>query len=703
MSMLEKILLKLGLLKEEAPKPSVRKRPPIAEEGDRPFAVRRRTKPAQPEEGFGFGEEMLTETASYPEPDDQNGFENPGIHSESEEDKTIEMSEEPDAFSAGAPPADQNEQKFQRSAKKPNKSFGRDLTVTHGGRGDVSLRTGGRKSSFGLRAETASEEDMAYLKSFSGVVLTASAIRIEDAARLQCAFLDSGWLVVNESDPSNPNIQYAERAIQKAGKRITRRVKAPMPVISLIYRNYKSNHEEQSASEVTSVNGFAIADINRSVLMLIEKAFKEYNTTDIHIVYMPQAPTQIEFRSLGELSIIGHESSEWGDSFCRAVFAMGESSDSGYIPYLPQNSRMSKQANLCSGIEAIRCAFAPLPNGGRYLVMRLLPEGNREETRDLGNLGYRAVHIRDFTSMRRQPEGVIVIAGPTGSGKTTTLCIAIATDRKEEPGRNIITIEDPPEYYIPGAKQLAVTNAHTQEERDKVYSLLLNIVMRLDPDTVMVSEIRDAASGKAAIKLASSGHRVYTTTHANSGIGIIDRLRELDIPLHQLTNPNIFGGFIGQRLVRKLCGSCKISIEDATEEQLESEGVDKELRDKCLEILTEARRGSNPDKVKGVFIANHAGCPHCRRGISGRGVVAETIRTTYEFTQPLRTNEISEAVKIWLEQMNGLTMHEHALQFMVEGHVSPRDVINMTGDIMLFDMKRCDRVFGDLMKNKGEK
>mgnify|MGYP001315905388 CR=1 FL=1 len=696
MSILEKILSKLGLFKEEAPvKPPVRRRSPVAEDTDRPFAVRRREKPAQTE-GFGLDSEMLTETVSYPdpEPDDQNGFEDPAMSSGSEEGDGFTKEDE-----AGDVPAPQE----RPAPKKPAKSFSRDLTVTHGGRNDVSLRNGGRRSVIGMRAETASEEDIAYLKTFTGVVLTASAIRIEGSARLQCAFLDSGWLVVNESDPSNPSIQYAERAVKKAGKQITRRVKVPMPVIALIYRNYQSLHEEQSASEVTSVNGFAVAEINRSVLMLIEKAFKEYNTTDIHITYIPNAPTQVEFRSLGELSVMGHEDEKWGDSFCRAVFAMSESSDSGYIPYLPQNARMSKKAKLCSGVEAIRCAFAPLPNGGRYLVMRILPEGNREETRGLSDFGYRAIHIRDFTSMRRQPEGVIVIAGPTGSGKTTTLCIAIATDRKEEPGRNIITIEDPPEYHVPGAKQLAVTNAHSQEERDKVYNLLLNIVMRLDPDTVMVSEIRDGSSGKAAIKLASSGHRVYTTTHANSGIGIIDRLRELDIPLHQLTNPNIFGGFIGQRLVRKLCGSCKINIEDATAEQLEAEGVDPDLKTQCLAILEQARKGTNPEKVKGVFIANHAGCPHCRRGISGRGVVAETIRPTYEFTQPLRSNDTAEAVRVWLENMNGLTMHEHALQFMVEGHVSPRDVINMTGDIMRFDMKRCERVFGDLMKNKGEK
>lgn len=707
MSFFAKIFSALGLFKEEAPVPrrsSGRSRGQgSGDPDDRQFAVRRRvnTKARQPAptEGFGIGEEMPAEQPPYQEEaHDENGFtvnqdfpewESPASESE-------EAGETGSAvFVPEGPKARQPERKREAS--------GRNLAVVHGGRSDVSVRATGRKGRIGAYSETASEEDIAYLKTFSGVVLTDSAIRIEDSAKTQCAFLDSGWLVVNESDPNNPTIQYAEKAIRKAGKDIVRRIKVPMPVIVLLYSRYKASHESLSAGNISSIGGIEIDEINRDVLLMIESAFKQYESTDVHVVYMPDAPTQIEFRVLGDLVSGGHKDSKWGDAFCRAVFSMGEASDSSYIPFLPQNSKLSKKVKLCNGLEAVRCAFAPLPNGGRYLVMRLLPEGNREETRSLGDLGYRNVHIRDFTSMRRQPEGVIVIAGPTGSGKTTTLCIAIATDRREEPGRNIITIEDPPEYHIPGAKQLAVTNAHTAADRDKVYNMLLNIVMRLDPDTVMVSEIRDSSSGKAAIKLASSGHRVYTTTHANSGIGIIDRLLELEVPLHQLTNPNIFGGFIGQRLVRKLCPSCKINIEDATDEQLEEDGIDEEVKQRCIEILKRAKEGTCKDKVSGVFISNHKGCPHCRGGISGRGVVAETIRPTYEFTSPLRQNDTAQAIKYWLENMDGLTMHEHALQFMVEGQTSPRDVINMTGDIMRFDLNRCGRVFGDLMKNKGEK
>lgn len=567
----------------------------------------------------------------------------------------------------------------------------------------ISLEAGGNLTHASAQARRAArrrgdseeptEEEIEIIRSFKGAVYTAKTIAITPESKEQCALLDNGWFLINRDDRINPAISAARTAISRTQFVIKRTFRVSLPLIRTVYDNY-----DKATAPLARDRDTKDHDNTITVLSLIEEAFAS-RASDIHIVYRNAKETEVELRINGELELLRHMPGSWGEMFCSAAFALGEAGDSGYMPTKPQGIRIPK-GKIAVGLEAIRLAFSPLPNGGRYLVMRLLPEGSHSETRTLSTLGYKRCHIRDFTTMRRQPEGVIIVAGPTNSGKSTTLCIVLAMDMHDAPGRNVITIEDPPEYAIPGSKQLAIVNAHTTAEREAQYDALINITLRQDPDTVLVSEIRDKQSGIAVFKLAMSGHRVYTTTHANSAFGVTDRLRGIDLPSYDIVNPDMIAGWIGQRLVRKLCPHCSIPLDTATPEQLDVEGIDSDLKKKCLEIMSAAREAcESKEKLDQIRITNHSGCPHCRRGVSGRRVVAETVAPDYRIMEKVRENDMRGAIKIWLDDYNGMTMHEHALQGMVAGIVSPRDVINMTGDIMKFDMSRAAKVFGELMED----
>ncbi len=193
----------------------------------------------------------------------------------------------------------------------------------------------------------------------------------------------------------------------------------------------------------------------------------------------------------------------------------------------------------------VRLATLPVRHGER-LTLRLLETGGRRLGID--DLGLSAGDRATFDDILRRPHGLVLLTGPTGSGKTTTLYAAITELLKGEP-RNIITVEDPIEYEIPGVAQAEVDSA------DKVnFSKAMKSILRHDPDVLMIGEIRDSESLDVAVKSALTGHLVLSTLHTNSAVGTITRLRNMGLANH-LTAATLRLA-IAQRLVRRLCASC---------------------------------------------------------------------------------------------------------------------------------------------------
>lgn len=544
-------------------------------------------------------------------------------------------------------------------------------------------------------------EEREMIQKYNGEVVTAGKHLLNEQTRRYCALLDNGWFLIDKSEANNARVISAMDELRKNNHKITRVLRVPLSDIKTTYsRHNRAYGTDRNARNVTEIRGIEAQQFQKEFLHLIEKAAKD-SVSDIH-VFVRQNHCEIKMRVNGEMEVIEEKTSEWGHQLCQAAYAMSAASDSTYLRGEFQGSQVNaSDVPLATGVGSIRIQQNPLPMGGRYMICRLLLEGGRGEDVDFATLGYQRVHIQAINAMRRASEGVIVIAGPTGSGKSTTLVIALRNDQKENPGKNIITVEDPPEFTIDGAAQLAVTNANTVAEKKIKFELALNAALRSDPDIIMIGEIRDAASAGLAFKAAQTGHRVYASLHASNAIAILGRLREIGVEMYNLTEPALMSGMIGQRLVRKLCPHCRIPLNKATPEQLKMETLDAELIKKCQDIYECSQTFSNEHEqdLAGIYITNHAGCPKCRKGIAGRAVVSETIAPDMDFMIPIRNGQTLQAQEVWMNDHSGLTMPEHALQRMVTGISSPRDVISMTGDIMKFDEKlRGNRVFGDLMQ-----
>jgi type IV pilus assembly protein PilB len=188
--------------------------------------------------------------------------------------------------------------------------------------------------------------------------------------------------------------------------------------------------------------------------------------------------------------------------------------------------------------------------GGEKVVMRLLDEGNR--TFEMEQLGLCHRDLTTIQSLIDKPHGMIVVTGPTGSGKTTTMYGILS--KLNSVSRNIVTVEDPVEYRLPGINQVASDNEHGLG-----FANALKYIMRQDPDVIMVGEIRDHETATTAVQAALTGHLLVSTLHANDSIGAVARLSDLGIDNFKIGGALL--GSIAQRLLRHICGECKEPIE----------------------------------------------------------------------------------------------------------------------------------------------
>lgn len=271
---------------------------------------------------------------------------------------------------------------------------------------------------------------------------------------------------------------------------------------------------------------------------------------------------------------------------------------------VPQDGRIS----IALGGKAVDVRVSTLPSRfGERVVMRIL---DKEAARlDLDALGMPKVTKERLKAALAQPNGIILVTGPTGSGKTTTLYAALSI--LNEPSRNILTVEDPVEYAIDGIGQTQIN-----PKVGMTFAAGLRAILRQDPDIVMVGEIRDVETAEIAIQAALTGHLVLSTVHTNSAVGAITRMRDMGVEPFLLSST--VSAVLAQRLVRRLCPSCKVPHKPDEAER--------------------ALLGADPDAV----IYQPAGCGRCAHtGYEGRVGVYELI-TTDETLKRLIHDDSSE-------------------------------------------------------------
>jgi len=222
---------------------------------------------------------------------------------------------------------------------------------------------------------------------------------------------------------------------------------------------------------------------------------------------------------------------------------------------LPQDGRIS----IALGGKTVDVRVSTLPaRFGERVVMRILDKDSARL--DLDALGMPADILARLKQSLQKPNGVILVTGPTGSGKTTTLYAAL--NLLNDPGRNILTVEDPVEYAIDGVGQTQVNS-----KVGMTFATGLRAILRQDPDIVMVGEIRDVETAEIAIQAALTGHLVLSTVHTNSAVGAVTRLRDMGAEPFLLSST--ITAVLAQRLVRRLCPTCKTPHEpDAAERRL---------------------------------------------------------------------------------------------------------------------------------------
>jgi len=284
---------------------------------------------------------------------------------------------------------------------------------------------------------------------------------------------------------------------------------------------------------------------------------------------------------------------------------------------------------------------------GEKIVIRILDKSNLQL--DMTKLGFEEDQLKHFKEAISKPYGMVLITGPTGSGKTTTLYSALAELNKVEV--NISTAEDPVEYNLPGINQV-----HIREEVGLSFAAALRAFLRQDPDIIMVGEIRDYETAEIAIKAALTGHLVLSTLHTNDAPSTVTRLLNMGIEPFLLTaSLNLVGA---QRLCRKICPYCK-----------EEEKVSPKV---LLEL------GMTPDEIEGLKVYRGRGCDKCNGGYKGRIAVYEIMPMYEELKEMILNNASAGELKRAAIALGMKTLRRSALNKLKEGIIDIREVVRVT-------------------------
>ena len=287
--------------------------------------------------------------------------------------------------------------------------------------------------------------------------------------------------------------------------------------------------------------------------------------------------------------------------------------------------------------------------GGEKAVMRILDQGNL--ALQLETMGYEEQSLEHIRKAIASPYGMLLITGPTGSGKSTTLYSCVHEIASDE--INLVTVEDPVEYRLDGINQVAVN-----PKRKLTFAGALRSILRQDPDVVLVGEIRDKETADIAVKAALTGHLLLSTLHTNDAPSTITRLIDMGIDPFMVSSSLLCIG--AQRLARKLCDACRVPVE-----------VDpKEL----LNV------GYHEEEIEGIslFGPNKAGCPRCNAGYKGRFAILETLWLSESLKRMVVEGRNVHDLKAEAERLGMITLRRVGLLNAARGRTSLEEVLRVT-------------------------
>jgi general secretion pathway protein E len=407
----------------------------------------------------------------------------------------------------------------------------------------------------------------------------------------------------------------------------------------------------QQSTKVEDLSLRTISDDSSPVVKLVNSTLYDalrLGASDVHVETGGEG-LNIKYRLDGVLSVAGRAA---GGSFAEQVISRIKVMAELDIAErrVPQDGRFKVAAQ---GREIdVRVSIMPSIHGEDAVLRILDKQALADEVRGLrlDTLGFDADAMRVIRHLASQPYGMLLVTGPTGSGKTTTLYAALSEINHGLD--KIITIEDPVEYQLPGVLQIPVN-----EKKGLTFARGLRSILRHDPDKVMVGEIRDADTAQIAVQAALTGHLVFTTVHANNVFDVIGRFNHMAVDSHSFMSA--LNGIVAQRLMRMNCPHCVEPIVAGPEQAL--------------------ALGVGPSVVAAMSLRAGRGCGHCRgTGYRGRKAIAEVLVVDDELRELLAGRESPRRVKAAAAAKGFRALRAVALDLVARGETSIEELNRVT-------------------------
>ena len=489
-------------------------------------------------------------------------------------------------------------------------------------------------------------------------ISTEAVMKIDqEVAEQKCVFafaINHNRLLVATNDPIN--FYVFEDLKVKTGMEIVPQISTKSAIKDAIGRYYSSQAVDNAVNELASEQQDAqqnaadsesnervdSAPIVKLVNMMVETAFR-VNASDIHIEPF-KTRTRIRYRIDGELV---EQDMKVPISFHNSIITRikilgGMNIAERRIPLDGRFGTIIDGVNLDVRVSTIPCVY------GEKCVIRLLSTAD-EKTRKITDLGMTDYNYEMFKQIIRCPNGVMLVTGPTGSGKSTTLYATLG--ELSQPNVNIVTVEDPVEKKIDGVNQCQI-NA----KAGMTFAAALRSILRQDPDIIMVGEIRDGETADIAIRAAITGHFVLSTLHTNDAASTIVRLVDMGVAPYMVASSLV--GIIAQRLVKLLCNECKETI-------TLTDPADLKLVNKTSPVqICRARKG---------------GCKACHgSGYSGRTAIHEIIVTNNAIKELISAGATAEEIGKKATENGTLLLRDNVTQMVLAGRTTMDELVKAT-------------------------
>lgn len=482
------------------------------------------------------------------------------------------------------------------------------------------------------------------------------------------------WLLATKGNLGNLDYLTIRKKIKDLDYKLVKSCYIEYSVLQALY-DRKRNIENQKEK---GDNSLAVKQFETILTYAIaEKA------SDIHIE-VQQKGASIRMRIKGELIKYMADkrmSFEEASNLCSVIYMVLASSKD--VAFDPRDCQQGAVPHTLGDQELkLRYQSVPAYPDGFDVILRVLPIGRSEEFTPLRDLGYTLQQEKQLLEITSRSVGALIIAGVTGSGKSTTLKnLLMYMNANTGYRRKIYSIEDPPEYNIPRITQIPVViGKNSASSGVSPFEKPIKACMRGDPDVIMIGEVRDVTTGDLTKKAVQSGHQVLTTVHATSALGILPRLQDFGIKSSVLGSPDFLNGLLYQRLLKQVCPHCSHKFNDLVTGKLKHQ-----IKQEHIDMYSSISELVNPLEYD-IRIRNHEGCEKCKfTGIINLSVCAEVISLNMNMVELISQEKLIELNKLWRklsnldpasDDMSGKTAMEHGFYKVLHGKACPFDLVD---------------------------